>query len=139
MTAATGFAVGIDLVRVSRIAESIRCFGPRFLNRLFTADEQAYATADPAVAAERLAARFAAKEATRKALRLGDGIGWRQIEVRRNPDGACDLVLHDRAAELAGAAEIALSMSHEGDLATAVVMIRRFEPLPTSKSEQSHG
>lgn len=139
MTAATGIAVGIDLVRVSRIAESMRSFGPRFLQRLFTPDEQAYSTADPAVAAERLAARFAAKEAARKALRLEGGVGWRQIEVRRNPDGACDLVLHDRAAELAGPAEIALSMSHEGDLATAVVVIRRIPPSPPSKSEQTHG
>jgi len=122
---AGGVRVGIDLVQISRIAASLEQFGDQFLRRLFTDGEIAYATAAPALTAERLAARFAAKEAAKKALRFGDGIGWRQIEVRRDPSGACDLVLHGDAARAAGDCVAAVSLSHEADFATAVVVIQR--------------
>ena len=62
--------VGTDLVRVSRITSSLESFGEAFLRRSFTEAEIAYATASPVSTAERLAARFAAKEATVKALGL---------------------------------------------------------------------
>lgn len=118
--------VGIDLVQVSRVTESVEQFGDRFLRRVFTDGEIAYATAAPALASERLAARFAAKEATMKALGLvEDPCDWRHIEVRRGPSGACDLALHGPVRETAtrlGVGPIALSMSHEGDYATAVVI-----------------
>jgi holo-[acyl-carrier protein] synthase len=118
--------VGIDLVQVSRIAASLDAFGERFLRRIFTPGEIAYATAAPAHTAERLAARFAAKEAAIKAFGLAErGVGWRQIEVRREPGGACALVLHGEAAAIAraeGIEEFAVSLSHEGDLATAIVI-----------------
>lgn len=121
--------VGIDLVRVSRVAESLAQFGERFLRRVFTDGEIAYANAAPALAAERLAARFAAKEAAVKALGLVErGVGWREIEVTRQPSGSCQLSLHgaarDAAAE-AGVVELAVSLSHEGDYATAVVFAMR--------------
>jgi holo-[acyl-carrier protein] synthase len=123
-----GLRVGIDLVRVSRVRESLDRFGHRFLERVFTAGEIAYATAVPALAPERLAARMAAKEATVKALRMAHvGIGWRQVEVVRDLSGACELVLHGRAREIAdaaGAHDLAVSLSHEGDYATAVVVTR---------------
>jgi len=112
--------VGIDLVQISRIAASVDEFGDRFLERVFTPTERDYA----AGVAERLAARFAAKEAAKKALAL-DGIGWRDIEVRRGPTGALDLYLHGAAraaADALGAHDLALSMSHEGDYATAIVI-----------------
>src|SRR5690349_14669461 len=119
-------AVGIDLVRVSRVAESLDRFGERFLRKVFTEGEIAYAAAAPALMAERLAARFAAKEATVKALDWSErGIGWRDIEVARRPSGSCELKLHGSAraaADAAGIEELALSLSHEGDFATAVVM-----------------
>jgi len=111
--------VGIDLVRVSRIAESITMFGERFIRRVFTPGEAAYATTP-----ERLAARFAAKEAVKKALEL-DGVSWTEIEVARRASGACDVILHGAAraaADALGAREVALSMSHEGDYATAMVV-----------------
>lgn len=118
--------VGIDLVQISRITESVERFGERFLRRVFTDGEIAYATAAPGRASERLAARFAAKEATMKALGLVEELGdWRNIEVLRLPSGACDLVLHGGVGEAAarlGAGAFALSMTHEGDYATAVVI-----------------
>jgi holo-[acyl-carrier protein] synthase len=113
--------VGIDLVDVSRIAASIDAFGERFLRRVFTEGELAYAQAAPALTVERLAARFAAKEAAKKALDL-EGVGWRDLEVARSPSGACHLILHGAARVAAGAMSFALSMSHEGDHATAVVI-----------------
>lgn len=116
--------VGIDLVRISAISESLDHFGERFLHRVFTEAEVSYAMSAPLLAASRLAARFAAKEATRKALRF-DGIGWRDIEVVRQPDGACEIELHGVARAVGGIGRLALSMSHEGDHATAVVIADR--------------
>jgi holo-[acyl-carrier protein] synthase len=109
--------VGIDLVQIHRIAGSVEAFGERFLRRIYTERELAYAQRDP----ERLAARFAAKEAGKKALGL-DGVGWRDLEVVRQDTGACELVLHGAARAAAGDRTLALSMSHEGDHATAVVI-----------------
>ncbi|MCU1278982.1 MAG: acpS [bacterium] len=122
-------SVGIDLVRVSRVAASLEQFGERFLRRVFTEAEVAYATASPALTAERLAARFAAKEAAVKALGLSErGVGWRQIEVTRQPSGMCRLSLHGAAHDAAvadGIVELAVSLSHEGDYATAIVLAMR--------------
>lgn len=118
--------VGVDLVLVSRIAESVERFGERFLRRVFSDDEIDYARSAPASMHQRLAARFAAKEAAIKALGLaGQAVNWHDLEVRRDPSGQCRLALHGRAGEWAaqiGAGELALSLSHEGDYATAVVV-----------------
>ena len=120
-----GMRVGFDLVKISRISDSIDQFGVRFEQKLFTAGELAYAYNGEGLSSERLAARFAAKEAVIKALRLSEaGIAWRDIEVRKLPDGDCDLLFHGRVAELAGemgVTEVALSLSHDGDYAGAVV------------------
>jgi holo-[acyl-carrier protein] synthase len=135
---AEGVRVGIDLVRVEDVRRSLATFGEAYLRRLFTADEIAYARAPGAnadVTAERLAARFAAKEAARKALCLGEaGVGYRSIEVVRAPSGACSLALHREAREAARRgrlAELSLSMSHEGEYAAAVVVARRRGRSPT--------
>lgn len=109
--------VGIDLVSVRRIEESLAAFGDAFVARIFTDGEAAYARGD----AEKLAARFAAKEAVKKALSL-DGVGWRELEVVKLPSGACEMVLHGGALAQAGRCKLALSMSHEGDYATAIVI-----------------
>lgn len=112
--------VGIDLVSIARISESVATFGDKFLARVFTPNELAYAKDKP----DSLAARFAAKEAVKKALAL-DGVGWNEIEVVRQPSGACAIALHGAAraaADAAGTRELALSLSHELDFATAVVV-----------------
>jgi holo-[acyl-carrier protein] synthase len=127
--ASTRFTVGVDLVQLSRIADSLARFGDRFLRRVFTAGEIAYATAAPAATVERLAARFAAKEAAFKAIGLHEvGACWRQIEVQREDSGACRLILHGdarRTAEHQGVSDLAVSLSHEGDYATAIVLATR--------------
>ena len=123
--ASAGLRVGIDIAQISTIADSLDEFGDRFARRIFTPDEMAYAKAAPSQTAQRLAARFAAKEAGFKAFGLSEaGISWRDIEVRKSPDGSCTLRFHGRAAETverSGCTEIALSLSHDGDYATALV------------------
>jgi holo-[acyl-carrier protein] synthase len=122
-----GIRVGFDLVQISRIAASVRQFGDRFTQRLFTANELDYAHRSEGLCFERLAARFAAKEATIKALALAEqGIGWREIEVCKLHDGSCHIALHGHAAMLAshmGITQMALSLSHDGDYAGAIVTV----------------
>ena len=119
--------VGVDVVSVYEVSRSLERFGERYVRRVFTPGEAAYCRAATGrVAAERFAARFAAKEATLKALRPDTtAIDWRSIEVRRHASGWCDVVLHGEAAALAarqGIESLALSMSHDAGCATAVVV-----------------
>ena len=118
--------VGFDLVQISRIAESIETFGDQFRQKIFTADELAYAMSGEGLCAERLTARFAAKEAVIKALQLThEGVNWRDIEVCKLRSGDCSLALHGHVADLAatmGVVSLALSLSHDGDYAGAFVM-----------------
>lgn len=118
--------IGMDLVQIAGIDASLAHFGERFRQRLFSAHELAYASAAPGLLAERLAARFAAKEATLKALGMADqGIAWREIEVIKHPDGHCELCLHGKAQVFASqrnVQQLAVSLSHDGDYAAAIVM-----------------
>jgi holo-[acyl-carrier protein] synthase len=127
--------VGTDLCSVQAVAESVATFGDRYLRRVYTDHELEYCGADPARSAEHLAARFAAKEAVVKVLRPVDARpDWRAIEVRRDPGGWCEIALSAGAATMAREAEISslsVSMSHEGDIANAVVVamvLERGEP-----------
>src|SRR6185295_4317260 len=88
--------LGVDIVSVSEVSRSLERFGERYVRRVFTAREAAYCRAGAGqVATARFAVRFAAKEATLKALRPEAPSGdWRSIEVRRHdPSGWCDVVL----------------------------------------------
>ena len=118
---------GIDLVEIGRIQRSVERYGQRFLDRVFTAAEQAYCLRKRR-AAESLAARFAAKEAGAKALGTGisQGVNWLEIEVVREPGGRPALRFYGRAAQLAlrlGARRAALSITHTADLAMASVVL----------------
>ena len=121
--------VGIDMVRVSRIAESVKQFGARFLERIFTEGELAYCLENVHTRDAKLAARFAAKEAARKVLRIDDdAIPWRSIEIKRTPGGWCELDLHDGARALAEKANLvafSISLTHEDDHASAIVVAQR--------------
>jgi holo-[acyl-carrier protein] synthase len=118
---------GVDVVDVPRIERMLRDHGRRFRDRCFTGDEQAYAEQADRRQAERYAVRFAAKEAVLKALGTGwrDGISWRDVEVRRSPDGRPSLRLTGRSAEVADAMGIRswhISLSHVGQMAFASVI-----------------
>src|SRR5438128_548725 len=91
-------AVGVDLIEVGRVAAAVERYGARFLERVFTRTELAYCGRR----APELAARFAAKEATAKALGTGIGaVGWQEIEVVRDRSGRPGLALHGAAQALA--------------------------------------
>ncbi len=120
--------VGLDLVDGEEIERSLARYGDRYLKRIYTAQERAESGRDP----KRLAARFAAKEATMKALgRADEGIAWTSIEVRRDVDRRPRIELTGGAAELArrlGVTSLELSLTHEADRAAAVVLAWRGGP-----------
>lgn len=118
--------IGLDATEIDRIAEVLARHGDRFLRRVYTEGEIAYCQRhrDPAPS---LAARFAAKEATMKALGTGAarGVGWRDIEVIRG-FGPPQLRLHRGAAarfEALGAKSSLITLTHARDLALAQVML----------------
>ncbi len=118
-------SVGIDIIEIDRVARTLARFGERFLQRVYTEAEIAYCRGKPS----RLAARFAAKEATAKALGVGifwrEGVYWRDVEVIRDRRGKPDIRLHGSALERAqqeGLTHWALSLSHSQDYAVAMVV-----------------
>ena len=112
--------LGIDIIKIERIAAAIKRFGDRFPRRVLTESEQRYVRNRP----QNFAGRWAAKEAVSKVLGLGvRGVGWTEIEILRLPTGAPSVRLHGRAARRAeqmGMGRIAVSISHEGDYAVAI-------------------
>ncbi|HET6440599.1 MAG TPA: holo-ACP synthase [Anaeromyxobacter sp.] len=118
--------IGADVVSVSRMRKSL-ARTPGFASRVFTPAERAYCEArrDPAA---HFAARFAAKEAFLKALGLGlwDGVALHDIEVRPGERGAPGLWLGPTAAAALSRARgqpPMLTLSHDGDVALAVVVV----------------
>ncbi|GAA1077812.1 holo-ACP synthase [Tsukamurella spumae] len=114
--------VGIDLAAVADIEDSLASFGTRFTDRVFTPAEVADCAGDP----RRLAARWAAKEAVIKALRLGpdDAAPPREIEVVGGAHGP-EVRLHGGLAERARRAgwhRVEVSLTHTDCHAAAVVL-----------------
>jgi holo-[acyl-carrier protein] synthase len=124
----TTIRVGTDVVAVDQVEMSVSHFGERYLERIYTQHEIKSSIGAPQVRAARLAARFAAKEATVKVLRpMAHQPDWRSMEVLRHPGGWCSMALSGHAAALAdeaGITELAVSFSHEGNIAAAVVFAR---------------
>ena len=116
-------AVGIDVVLVERFTRAL-ARTPLLGERLFTEAERSTDSGNPR-SPESLAARFAAKEAVAKALGAPGGLRWRDAEVVALESGRPVLRLHGGVAEEAAAQGIAawhLSLSHDGGVATAVVV-----------------
>jgi holo-[acyl-carrier protein] synthase len=119
-------AGGIDIVLIAEVEDAIRAHAERYLGRIYTERElEGSRRRDGSIDARRLAATFAAKEATLKALRVGhDAIPWQSIEVR---GGASCLGLTGPAAALArarGIDELQLSSAMTDDYAAAIVLAR---------------
>lgn len=122
------FGLGVDLAEVDRIREALErtTTGERFRNRVFTQGEQVYCERR-ARKYESYAARFAAKEATMKALGRGwtRDTGWTNIEVVRPRGGRPEIQLHGRTAELAqrlGIHRLHLAITHTAETAMAQVV-----------------
>jgi holo-[acyl-carrier protein] synthase len=111
-------AVGLDLLDIERL-ETALARRPRLAQRLFTEGERAYA-AERVRPGQHLAARFCAKEAVAKALRL-TAWSWQDIEVVSGVDGP-RVRLHGALAELD--VDIDLSLTHTGATAGAVALVR---------------
>src|SRR6266446_8440988 len=119
--------IGVDLALIPRLREIVERWDERFLRRVFTDEEIAYCRRrrDPI---PHFAARFAAKEATLKALGTGlrMGVSWREMEVRRERGEAPTMVLSGRCREIAlakGGARVLLSLTHDGEYAMAQAML----------------
>jgi holo-[acyl-carrier protein] synthase len=124
------YGIGVDLVRVERIAAAIGRYGDRFLKRLFTPGEIAYCQGRAGAAAA-FALRFAAKEAFSKALGVGlrqEGIRWREVEVVADSRGKPELRVSGRAAQLCNEFALQglhLTLSDEDNYAVAVVILEK--------------
>jgi holo-[acyl-carrier protein] synthase len=123
----TILGVGMDIVETKRIAESIERFGDRFLKRIFLDGELTYSQSMKFPHLH-LAARFAAKEAISKAFGTGIGreMGWRDLEIIREPSGAPRVVLHGKAeafAQARGMQAIHVSLSHTAEYGAASVVV----------------
>lgn len=118
--------MGIDVVEVARMERIVASpSGARFVARVFTPGESSYCGGrrDRGV---HYAARFAAKEAASKALGVPAGIRFLDVEVVRGDGGAPRLAFSGVAAEAArarGVARVHLSLSHDGGVAVAVVVL----------------
>ncbi len=116
-------AHGIDIAEVARIHKVWSDHADRFLDRVYTAEEQRYCL-DCRTPEVRLAGRFAAKEAILKTLGTGwrGGIEWTDMEILPDPLGRPVVGLANQTAALAqrlGIRQILLSISHAGGFATA--------------------
>ena len=121
--------IGTDIVVVERIGWMIDRFGARFLDRVFTADEQVQAARRGHLVSF-YALRFAAKEAGWKALSppRGRGIGWHDFEISATSEGQPRLAFWGKAAEVLAekggdGAKIDLSLSDDGGFALAFVVL----------------
>jgi len=115
-------STGVDLVDIVRVREAIDRHGERFIARIFTKIEQRECAGRSAS----LAARFAAKEATAKALGCGIGVvSWLEIEVRGDENHAPHLYLHGEGEKMAkklGLLNWSVSLSHTETQAIAFVV-----------------
>ncbi len=118
--------IGTDICSLKRIEEAYGRFGRRFLEKVLTEQEIDYVLSQPLNTVQRLAGRFAAKEAVSKALGTGwYGVGWKEVEIFRQQSGEPTITLHDRAAAIAanrGLQSWQLSISHEREYAIAMVV-----------------
>lgn len=121
------YGIGIDIVEVTRIQEASRRWGARFEQRIYTHQELTYCGDTPS-RYWRLAARFAAKEATLKALGTGltTGMRWQDVEIQADAVGKPEIVLHgevERYAHAQNIGSVFVSMSHTNAYAVAQVTL----------------
>ena len=117
--------IGIDIIEIERIQESVDKFGDKFLNKIFTPLELEYCLNKPNKY-QHLAARFAAKEAVSKALTTGwsKEFSWQNIEIFNEPSGYPIVNLKGGLNDfLTPDKELKISMSHSRDYVTCVAII----------------
>ena len=118
--------IGIDIIEISRIEQSIAQYGKIILSKLFTDNEIKYCTSKQ-FPTQHFAARFAAKEAFSKAVATGwsGEFEWKNIEVKNDPTGKPDFVLYGNTAATLKGYSVFLSMSHSDSTVVAFVVIEK--------------
>ncbi len=123
-------SLGLDLMQISRMERVLESRGQRFLDRIFTREEQAYCERRSLRRATHYAGRYAVKEAVMKILGTGwtRGVRWVDIEVRRAPGQAPEVHLHGVCGEIAdrrGIDRVHITITHDADMAAAVAIGER--------------
>lgn len=117
--------IGIDIIEIERIKESIEKLGDRFLNKLFTNKELEYCVSK-ANKYQHYAARFAAKEAIYKAIssHYSQGIGWHEVEIFNEPNGMPSVKLYGKLKNFLGDdKELKITMSHSDNYVTCFAIL----------------
>lgn len=118
--------MGIDVCSIERMRRALERHGDRFFSRICSeAERKDLSGRDVATA---LAGRFAVKEAFAKALDGARGVGWHEVEVRREPSGRPTLTLHGNATAMVekfGANRWHVSITHDAGIAVAVVILEK--------------
>lgn len=117
--------LGVDIIEIERIKDSVERLGDHFLNKIFTQGELQYCLAK-ANKYQHLAARFAAKEAVYKAVTSSwqPNIGWHDIEIFNEPNGLPGVVPKGKLKEfLSDDKSLKISMSHSRDYVACVAIV----------------
>lgn len=116
--------IGVDIVEIERIDQSIKTLGDRFLQKIFTPHEIAYCSAKH-TAAQHYAARFAAKEAMSKALSTGwaGEFRWKDVEIANESSGQPRIILHGSLKQTLLPCTVLVSLSHSASHVVAMVLI----------------
>ncbi|GAB7026136.1 holo-[acyl-carrier-protein] synthase [Geotalea toluenoxydans] len=120
---------GVDIVDISRFQRFVTENNTALLERVFTRRELDYCSGKKH-SAQHFALRFAAKEAFLKALGTGlrGGLSWQHMEIVNDRLGKPEMLLAGKAAELfaeAGLQKIFLSLSHDGNMAVAMLVLEK--------------
>ncbi len=117
--------IGIDIIEIDRIKDSIIKFGENFLCKIYTKKEIDYCNSK-SNSYQHFAARFAAKEAVYKALATGweKGANWQSIEITNEPNGMPVVKLDGKLSSfLSDGKNLKISLSHSRDYVACVAII----------------
>ena len=117
--------LGIDIIEISRIKESIDEYGDSFLQKVYTPNEIEYCSGK-ANKYQHFAARFAAKEAVYKAFSTShqEGLSWQDIEITNEPSGMPVVKLNGKLKSfLSDNKDLKISISHSDNFVTCVAII----------------
>lgn len=119
---------GVDIIEISRIKENIEQLGEKFLNKIFTLNEIEYCESKKKQKYQHYAARFAAKEATFKAIsnQLNNkyDISWKDIEVKNDKEGRPNVIITGINLEKIENMDISLSHCKEYAIANVTILIK---------------
>jgi len=117
--------IGVDIIEIERIKQSVEKFGNNFLNKIFTAAELEYCLSKK-MKYQHLAARFSAKEAISKALATGwnKEFRWKDVEIFNEKSGLPKVILKGELKKfLAKNKELKISMSHSENYVVTVAIL----------------